>query len=122
MLALILGLVIGANYTPHTILSGWDTLHPEFNFPLAFERMVSGVWRADQGLGAAAGHSHMADLPRVFLLWLTSFILPQELLRYAFFFSALRVPGKALQRTRGVYGGALLSRQSRNCPALYCAV
>ena len=91
MLALILGLVIGANYTPHTILSGWDTLHPEFNFPLAFERMVSGVWRADQGLGAAAGHSHMADLPRVFLLWLTSFILPQELLRYAFFFTSLGV-------------------------------
>lgn len=89
LLALIIGLIIGANYTQGTILSGWDTLHPEFNFPLSFERMISGLWRIDQGLGAAAGHSHMADLPRVFLLWLASFILPKNMLRYGFFFSSL---------------------------------
>ena len=33
---------------PNTWLSGWDTLHPEWNFSLAFERIFNGVWRTDQ--------------------------------------------------------------------------
>jgi hypothetical protein len=70
------------NYSPGTFLSGWDTLHPEFNFPLAFERMLNGVWRTDQGLGAVAIHSHMADLPRVLILWLLSPFIPLSDLRY----------------------------------------
>lgn len=77
------------NYTPGTYLTGWDTLHPEFNFPLNFERLINGVWREEQGLGAVAGHSHMADLPRVLLLYLESFILPASLLRYSYFFISL---------------------------------
>lgn len=78
-----------ANYTPGTILSGWDVLHPEFNFSLAFSRSFFGVWRAEQGVGATAAHAHMGDLPRVVLLWLTSFVLPVNLLRYAYFFATL---------------------------------
>lgn len=82
VLALI-GLIIAfANYTPNTFLTGWDTLHPEFNFPLAFERVINGVWRADQGLGTVAIQSHMAELPRIFTLWILSFIFPLESLRY----------------------------------------
>lgn len=77
------------NYTPGTYLTGWDTLHPEFNFPLNFSRLFFGVWRTDQGLGALAGHSHMADLPRVFLLWVSHFVLPQSFLRYSYIFFCL---------------------------------
>lgn len=69
---------------PHTWLSGWDTLHPEFNFGLAFERLFFGVFRSEQGLGAVAAHSHMADLPGVILLALSSLILPASILRYSF--------------------------------------
>ena len=90
LLIAIGALLCAANYTPNTILSGWDTLHPEFNFSLSFERMLSGVWRYDQGLGAVAGHSHMADLPRVLILWMLHFGgIPTEMLRYVFTFLML---------------------------------
>ncbi len=77
------------NYTPGTFLSGWDTLHPEFNFPLAFERILHGVWRTDQGLGAVAIQSHSAELPRIFFLWIASFLFPLSGLRYLTFFLML---------------------------------
>ena len=78
-----------ANYTPSTWLSGWDTLHPEFNFPLNFKRVISGVWREEQGLGAVAAHSHMADLPRMVVLWILSFVFPTSILRYLYIFLCL---------------------------------
>ncbi|MBI1862642.1 hypothetical protein HYS00_00825, partial [Candidatus Microgenomates bacterium] len=79
------------NFTPGTFLTGWDTLHPEVDFGLNMGRLVSGVWRPDQGLGAVAGHSHMADLPRVALLWLMHFVLPLMTLRYAYIFLCLAI-------------------------------
>lgn len=82
-------LLIWQNYTPETYLTGWDTLHPEFNFPENLQRLLFGVWRPEQGLGAVAGHSHMADLPRVILLWLWSFFLPISMLRYSYLFFCL---------------------------------
>jgi len=74
------------NYTPGTFLSGWDTLHPEFDFGLNFQRTFFGVFRVEQGLGAAAGHSHMADLPRIILLYISHFVLPISFLRYFYIF------------------------------------
>ena len=84
LLALIAVFICFNSFSPNTWLSGWDTLHPEFNFPLAFERLIFGVFRSDQGLGAVAAHSHMADLPRVILLFLGSLIFPISILRYLF--------------------------------------
>jgi hypothetical protein len=77
------------NYTPGTYLLGWDSLHPEFNFSEAFRRVWEGVWRAEQGVGAIAAHSHMADSPRIIFLWLESFILPASFLRYSYIFLCL---------------------------------
>jgi len=77
------------NFTPGTWISGWDTLHPEFNFPLNLQRIFNGVWRYEQGLGAVAGHSHMADLIRVLFLYPFSFIFPLNFLRYFYFFICL---------------------------------
>ncbi len=74
------------NYAPGTFLSGWDTLHPEFNFGLSISREINGVFRTEQGLGAVAAHSHMADLPHVFILYLLHFILPLSDLRYFYIF------------------------------------
>jgi len=79
------------NYTPGTYLIGWDSLHPEFNFPVAFGRAWEGVWRAEQGVGAIAAHSHMADVPRIIFLWLESFIIPASTLRYSYIFLCLIV-------------------------------
>src|SRR3990167_6497714 len=84
---LLVSLVLCAlNYSPNTWLSGWDTLHPEFNFDLAFQRTIFGVFRVEQGLGAVAAHSHMADLPRIVLLYLADFVLPVNFLRYFYTF------------------------------------
>ncbi len=79
------------SYTPNTFLTGWDTLHPEFNFTHAFSSVLNGVWRSDQGLGAIAAHSHMSELPRLLYLKLTSFVLPLQFLRYSYVFLCLIV-------------------------------
>lgn len=72
------------NYSFGTSLIGWDSLHPEFNFNLNFFRSFFGVWREEQGLGVLSAHSHMADLPRIFILWISSFLVQKELLRYLY--------------------------------------
>lgn len=86
LIVLITGVICVRNYTPGTFLTGWDTLHPEFNFSQQFSNILFGVFRTDQGLGAVAAHSHMSELPRVFFLWLESFVLPLSFLRYSYIF------------------------------------
>src|SRR3989338_6153824 len=88
-LIFIVFIVVVVNYKPGTFLTGWDTLHPEFDFGLNFKRLIFGVWRGEQGLGAVTAHSHMADLPRVVILWLFHFIFPLSTLRYLYVFICL---------------------------------
>ncbi|MCW1949472.1 MAG: hypothetical protein KIH89_003485 [Candidatus Shapirobacteria bacterium] len=76
------------NYTPNTFLTGWDTLHPEFNFSLNFQRLLS-FWHSEQGLGAIPAHAQISDIPRVFILYLFHFILPLNFLRYSYIFLCL---------------------------------
>jgi len=89
ILAFIAIIICFKNYAPGTILSGWDTLHPEFNFGLAIKREIFGVFRTYQGLGAVAAHSDMADLPRIILLILMSPFIPMSFLRYFYIFLTL---------------------------------
>lgn len=77
------------NFTPNTFLSGWDTLHPEFNFGEYFRRIIFGVWQEHQGLGAVASQAHIAEIPRMILYYPLSFILSQNLLRYFYIFLCL---------------------------------
>jgi len=88
-ISLVIILLIVGNYQPGTWLSGWDTLHPEFNFSLYFDRILNGAWQQHQGLGASPSQAHAAELPRLLILWLLSFILPVNAVRYAFFFLTL---------------------------------
>lgn len=82
LLLVVLTLLISyQNFDSKKWLSGWDTLHPEFNFNLHFYRSIFGAWREDQGLGALAAHSHMSELPRIVVLYLLSFLLPLNTLR-----------------------------------------
>jgi hypothetical protein len=89
LLILISLLLCILNYTPGTFLSGWDTVHPEFNFYLNFQRIFFGVFRTEQGLGAVAAHSHMVELPRMILLLIVSPLLPISFLRYFYIFLML---------------------------------
>lgn len=81
-LSFLAAVLMFVNHKSGTWLTGWDTLHPEFNFPLNLMRVLFGVWREDQGVGAIAAHSHMAELPRILILWLFSSVLPLDMLRY----------------------------------------
>ena len=86
LLSIVLAIV---NYKSGTILSGWDTLHPEFNFPEYFKRILFGVWQEHQGLGALSSQAHPSELPRMLLYYPLSFILPLSFLRYSYFFITL---------------------------------
>ena len=90
LLIVIAFLIIFKSYTPGTILSGWDTLHPEFDFGLYFRRIFT-IWQSNQGLGAPPSQSHIGDLPHAFILWIMSFILPMNSLRYVYILSMLMI-------------------------------
>jgi hypothetical protein len=93
-LIIILVLILaGRNYLPGTWLSGWDTLHPEFNFPLYLKRIFFGVWQEHQGLGAVASQAHMAELSRIIISFLLSLFLPLNSVRFSFFFLCLVLGG-----------------------------
>lgn len=79
------------NIEPGTILSGWDSLHPEFNLSLYLKRIFFGVWQSHQGVGAVASQSHAAEIPRLLVVFLLSKVFPLIYVRYAFFFLALGV-------------------------------
>ena len=82
-----IGLVVClTNYTPGTFLSGWDTLHPEFNLGLNLSRAFFGVFQPQSGLGTVAAHSHIADLPHILLVAFFSLFSPLPLVRYLFIF------------------------------------
>ena len=79
------------NYQFGTWLSGWDNLHPEFDFFLNVKRTFFSVWQEYQGLGLLGGMGHGSDLIRQIILWLISFIVPNSFSRYLFHFSMLLV-------------------------------
>lgn len=89
----LFGLIVAVNYLPGTWLTGWDNLHPEFNFPLNITRSIFSVWQEYQGLGVLAGMGHAAALPRELLLWILSLLLPAHLLRYAWTFGMYALGG-----------------------------
>jgi len=89
LITLLVIVLFTTNYIPGTWLSGWDTLHPEFNFPIYFQRTIFGAWQEHQGVGAPAAQAHAAELPRVIILYLLSWVLPLSSLRYVFIFLCL---------------------------------
>ena len=79
------------NYGWGSTLSGWDNLHPEFNFNEYLKRIFFSVWQQHQGLGAVATQAHASEIPRVIYLYLTSLILPTSLVRWFYFFLMLLI-------------------------------
>jgi hypothetical protein len=70
-------------------LSGWDNLHPEFNFLLNFKRSFSAVWQSNQGLGTFGGHGYAATLPHTIITYILSLFVPIMYVRSAFTFLML---------------------------------
>jgi hypothetical protein len=88
-LIIIISFIAFKNYVPGTFLSGWDTLHPEFNLQLYLKRIFFGVWQEHQGVGALASQSHISDITRFPLIYGLSLFLPLNIVRYSFFFLTL---------------------------------
>lgn len=118
IITLLVGILAWTNHVPGTMLAGWDDLHHEFNFPLAFTRTIQGVWRADQGLGAVAGHSHMSDLPRIAVLWFISLVVPFQNIRFVFVILSLFVGATGMYRL--VY--CLFAKKAKFSPTTYSVV
>lgn len=84
-LILISAFVCYTNYTPGTILSGWDTIHPEFNMSQYMTRITS-VWQEQQGLGAAPSQAHASEIPRMAIYSILLTIFPLNFVRFAYIF------------------------------------
>ncbi len=90
-LVLLAVVVCGLNYKSGTWLTGWDNLHPEFDFRLNLRRSLFAVWQEYQGVGLLGGMGHAADLPRQVILWVLSLLIPARLLRYVWTFGMLLI-------------------------------
>ncbi len=77
------------NYTPGTYLTGWDTLHPEFNYGVYLKRIVFGAWQSHQGLGSPASQAHASEIPRIMIIGLLDIFFAKSFIRYLFAFLML---------------------------------
>lgn len=89
LLVIICGYVCFKNYSPGTYLTGWDTLHPEFNYGIYWKRTILGAWQSHQGLGSPASQAHASEIPRIIILQFLDIFLARNLVRYAFAFLTL---------------------------------
>jgi len=89
LLILIASFICYKNYVPNTFLTGWDTLHPEFNFPSYWNRIINGAWQSHQGLGAVNTQAHASEIPRILFLMLLSLIFKLSDIRYIYAFLML---------------------------------
>lgn len=77
------------NFTPNTYLTGWDNLHPEFDYSMNLKRLLTSSWAEYQGLGAPGAHSHASEIPRMFIIGILNLFLSSNLIRYVFIFATL---------------------------------
>jgi len=73
------------NLRGNYFLSGWDNLHPEFNFSENIKRAFFAGWQEYQGVGLPTGNAHATDLIRSIVLWLLSSFIPMMFIRKMFF-------------------------------------
>ncbi|MFA6016785.1 MAG: hypothetical protein WC744_01725 [Patescibacteria group bacterium] len=104
LLLIIVGVLFWVNYKPGTYLSGWDNLQTELNPGLAVKRAFFSVWEEYQSFGLTAGMAHAADLPRAVFLWIMSFVIPQNMIRYFYHFLMLLLGGMGAMGLMGLIG------------------
>ncbi len=93
LLLLAAGVLFFVNYKPGTNLLGWDALSTGLNPWLAVKRAFFSVWEEYQSFGLTAGMAHATDLVRATFLWIISYILPSNIVRYFYHFLMLAIGG-----------------------------
>src|SRR3989344_70724 len=104
LLTITVGILFWINYKPGTYLSGWDNLQTELNPVLAVKRAFFSVWEEYQSFGLTAGMAHAADLPRTVFLWIMSFVIPQNIIRYFYHTLMLLLGGFGMFGLLAVFG------------------
>ncbi|MBI4028917.1 MAG: hypothetical protein HY376_00960 [Candidatus Blackburnbacteria bacterium] len=89
----VVAILYATNLKADTYLTGWDNLHPEFNFWINIKRSIFAVWQEYQGVGLLGGMGHAAGLLHQIYILILSLILPQSLLRYTWTFLCLLIGG-----------------------------
>ncbi|OGC77044.1 hypothetical protein A2619_01435 [candidate division WWE3 bacterium RIFOXYD1_FULL_39_9] len=89
LLILIATLISLRNYDPGTYLTGWDTLHPEFNLKEYWGRIIDGVWQEHQALGSVATQAHASEIPRILIMSFFSLFMAVHQMRYVYAFLML---------------------------------
>jgi len=72
------------NFPIGKYFSGWDNLHPEFDFFSNFRRSLFASWQENYGLGTIGGHGFAATLPHNIITYVFSFIFPIQSIRPLF--------------------------------------
>ncbi len=72
---------------------GWDSLTPEFNFSLNFQRALFSSWQENYGTGTLTGHGFAATLPHTMITYILSLLLPLSAIRTGFTFLMLYLGG-----------------------------
>src|SRR5688572_9447965 len=74
--------VFVTNYKAGTWLIGWDSTMPELNFKLHVFRDMSAVWQEYRGVGLLDGMAHGANLVHILYVWILSWFMPANAIRY----------------------------------------
>lgn len=92
LFVIVLALLL-TNYKPDTYLIGWDNFNSELSPWLAVKQAWNAGWSDFRSFGLPAGMAYATDLLRATFVWILSFILPQEIIRYVVQFSFLFIGG-----------------------------
>ncbi|PIR42636.1 hypothetical protein COV25_02095, partial [candidate division WWE3 bacterium CG10_big_fil_rev_8_21_14_0_10_35_32] len=79
------------NYQSGSFLSGWDSLHAEFDYSIYWNRITQGVWQEHQGLGAVATQAHASEIPRIIILYFLDLFFSTSAVRWVYFFLMLLI-------------------------------
>ena len=82
---LLIAVIYRTNLAGDFFLTGWDNLHPEFDYKVNINRALFSAWQEYQGLGLPAGNAHAAELFKELISVPFSYIIPIQESRKVFF-------------------------------------
>lgn len=84
IITLFIVLIYLTNFAGNFWVTGWDNLHPEFNYEANIERASFSSWQEYQGVGLPAGHGHATEFSREVLLSALNVFVPTMEIRKIF--------------------------------------
>jgi hypothetical protein len=73
--------------------SGWDNIIAELDVERYARQVFFGAWTEHQSFGAPAAQGQLAEVTRLPILFLLKWLLPDNLVRYAYIFASFTIGG-----------------------------